>query len=168
MSFLYLALYGALTLMTVLPARALDFYVNSSAAVGDDRRSVQSAQDPATPFRTITHALRIAHIVGEGRPHVIRIPAGTYSPSTTGETFPLVISQTRIYIATSGVITFDAEGKSNFFRITAPTPAGQCPGPQTGLALPPAGKSGPLGGPAVLDSLYTRAYILALLSQPRA
>ncbi len=121
MSFLYLALFGALTLMTVLPARALDFYVNSSPAVGDDRRSLQSAQDPATPFRTITHALRIAHLVGEGRPHVIHIPAGTYSPSTTGETFPLVISQTRIYLATSGVITFDAERKSNFFRITAPT-----------------------------------------------
>ncbi|MBI2505078.1 MAG: DUF1565 domain-containing protein, partial [Candidatus Latescibacteria bacterium] len=120
MSFLYLAFYGALTLLTALPARALNFYVNNSPAVGDDRRSVQSAQNSATPFRTITHALRIAQLISEGRPHVIHIPTGTYAPST-GETFPLVISQTRIYLSTSGVVTFDAEGKSNFFRITAPT-----------------------------------------------
>ncbi|MCC7263677.1 MAG: DUF1565 domain-containing protein [Candidatus Latescibacteria bacterium] len=118
MSFLNLVFYVALTLLTVLPAGALDFYVNS--ATGDDRRSVQSAQNSTTPFRTITHALRIAHLVSEGRPHVIHIPAGTYSPSR-GETFPLVISQSRIYIATSGVITFDAQNKANFFRLTAPT-----------------------------------------------
>ncbi len=118
MSFLYLVVFGVLTLATVLPAGALNFYVNS--ATGDDRRSVQAAQSSATPFRTITHALRIAHLVSEGRPHVIHVPTGTYSPSR-GETFPLVISQTRIYLSTSGVTTFDAENKANFFRITAPT-----------------------------------------------
>lgn len=118
MSFAKLVFYGTLTLWTVLPAGALDFYVNS--ATGDDRRSVQSAQNSATPFRTITHALRIAHLVSEGRPHVVHIPAGTYSPSR-GETFPLTISQSRIYIATSGVITFDGENKSNFLRLTAPS-----------------------------------------------
>jgi len=118
MSFAYLLVCGLLTLATVLPAGALNFYVNP--ATGDNRRSVQSAQNSATPFRTITHALRIAHLVTEGRPHVIHVPAGTYSPSS-GETFPLTISQTRIYLSTSGVITFDAENKSNLIRITAAT-----------------------------------------------
>lgn len=118
MSFAYLLVCCLLTLATVLPAGALNFYVNP--ATGDNRRSVQSAQNSATPFRTITHALRIAHLVTEGRPHVIHVPAGTYSPSS-GETFPLTISQNRIYLSTSGVITFDAENKSNLIRITAAT-----------------------------------------------
>lgn len=100
------------------PAHALHFHVNPTT--GDDRRSVQSAQDPSTPFKTIEHALRIAHLVTEGRPHVIELPAGTYSPST-GVAFPLTISQPGIYIKTNGLTIFDAEGKSNFFNITGKT-----------------------------------------------
>jgi hypothetical protein len=42
-------------------------------AKGDDRCSVRLAQNPDTPFRTITRALKIAHLVPEGRPHVIEI-----------------------------------------------------------------------------------------------
>ncbi len=111
-------LFTALTLGILRPAEALHFHVNPTT--GDNRRSVQSAQNTSTPFKTITHALRIAHLVTEGRPHVIELSAGTYSPSK-GETFPLNISQTGIYIKTNGQTIFDAEGKSNFFNITAPT-----------------------------------------------
>lgn len=111
-------LFTALTLGVLRPAEALHFHVNPTT--GDNRRSVQSAQDTSTAFKTITHALRIAHLVTEGRPHVIELSSGTYSPST-GETFPLNISQTGIYIKTNGQTIFDAEGKSNFFNITAPT-----------------------------------------------
>jgi len=111
-------LFFALILGALRPAEALRFHVNPTT--GDNRHSVQSAQDTSTAFKTITHALRIAHIVTEGRPHVIELASGTYSPST-GETFPLNISQTNIYIKTNGQTIFDAENKSNFFNITAPT-----------------------------------------------
>ncbi len=113
-----IAVFAFVVFGTLQPANALRFYVDPTS--GDNRRSVQSAQDSTTAFKTITHALRIAHIVTEGRPHVIEIAPGTYSPSS-GETFPLEISQTNIYIKNKGLTIFDAEGKSNFFRITAPT-----------------------------------------------
>ena len=73
-------LFTALTLGVLRPAEALHFHVNPTT--GDNRRSVQSAQDTSTAFKTITHALRIAHLVTEGRPHVIELSSGTYSPST--------------------------------------------------------------------------------------
>ncbi len=100
------------------PAYALRFYVNPTT--GDDRRSVRSAQDSSTAFKTITQALRIAHLIPEKRPHVIELTPGTYAPSM-GESFPLQISQSGIYIQVSGQTVFDGEGKSNFFHITAPT-----------------------------------------------
>jgi|GEM_PF-1061336 len=99
-------------------AYALRFYVNPET--GDDRRSVRAAQDPTTAFKTITQALRIAHLIPEKRPHVVQLTPGTYSPSM-GEPFPLQISQSDIYVQVNGQATFDGEGKSNFFHITAPT-----------------------------------------------
>ena len=121
------ALFLVLGFLVVVPAQALRFYVDGSPALndttppkGDDRRSVQSAQNDSTPFRTITHALRVAHLVKEGRPHVISVERGTYSPSR-GETFPLVFTEPDIYISTRGLTIFDAEGKSNFFHLTGST-----------------------------------------------
>ena len=90
---LALALVGTTSLSA--PAWALQFYVNT--ATGDDRRSHMLVQDQATPWRTITHALKVAHIIAQGRPHVIEIASGTYSPAT-GETLPFAISQTGIYL----------------------------------------------------------------------
>ena len=117
-----LIVYTIAFLLSALPARALHFHVDGTpAGNGDDRRSVQSAQNPDTPFRTISHALRIAHLVPQGRPHVISIAAGTYAPSTNGESFPLLITQTGIHLEASGLTTFDAEGRSNLLQITAPT-----------------------------------------------
>ena len=108
--------------LSVLPARALRFYVDGAPeGNGDNRRSVQNAQHPDTPFRTISHALRIAHLIPQGMPHVIQIAPGTYAPGTNGESFPLVITKVGISLETSGLTTFDAEGKSNFLRIAVPT-----------------------------------------------
>ena len=105
-------------LLAATPISALRFYVDQ--VNGDNRRSVQAAQDSSTAFKTLTHALRIAHLVSEGRPHVIEITSGTYSPSS-GEQFPLEITQTGIYIETTGLTIFDGENKTNFFKVTAPT-----------------------------------------------
>ena len=121
------ALFLFLGFLVVVPAHALRFYVDGSPALndttppkGDDRRSVQSAQNDSTPFRTITHALRVAHLVKEGRPHVISVARGTYSP-TRGESFPLVFNEPDIYMSTKGLTIFDAEGQSNFFHLTGST-----------------------------------------------
>jgi len=118
MSFRYLAWILSISLLVAAPVQALRFYVDS--ATGDNRRSVQSAQNPSTPFKTIAHALRIAHLVTDGRPHVIQIPPGTYSPSS-GELFPLEINQPDIFLETTGQTVFDGENKTNFFKITGPT-----------------------------------------------
>ncbi|MEW6752651.1 MAG: putative Ig domain-containing protein [Candidatus Latescibacterota bacterium] len=117
----HLVIAGAVLLLGHAPTRALRFYVdNNPAGAGDDRRSVASAQHAATPFRTITHALRIAHTIREGRPHVITVAAGTYSPSS-GESLPLTITQTRIYLSAGGRVVLDGEGRTGLVRLLAPT-----------------------------------------------
>ena len=114
------AVLPALIVLTVaVPSHALRFYVDGASGAGDNRRSVMVAQDPDTPWRTITHALRIAHLIPEGRPHIIQIAAGTYSPAT--ESFPLRISQTDIYLESGGNVIFDAQFTAGILAITAPT-----------------------------------------------
>ncbi len=67
----------ALLLLAGLSAQvdATRFYVDP--ATGDNRRSHVVVQDSGTPWRTITHALEMAHIITKGRPPVIDIAAGT-------------------------------------------------------------------------------------------
>ena len=69
-----IAVFAFVVFGALQPATALRFYVDP--VHGDNRRSVQSAQDSSTAFKTITHALRIAHIITEGRPHLIEIAPG--------------------------------------------------------------------------------------------
>ncbi|SVD50255.1 uncharacterized protein METZ01_LOCUS403109, partial [marine metagenome] len=110
----------ALLLLAGLSAQvdATRFYVDP--AMGDNRRSHVVVQDSGTPWRTITHALEMAHIITKGRPHVIDIAAGTYSPAS-GETFPFVISQTNIYLRSQGNVILDAQKQSRVLQVTAPT-----------------------------------------------
>ena len=100
------------------PATALTFYVDSS--IGDNRRSHIVAQKATTPWQTLTYALELAHLIAEGRPHVIELATGTYSPSS-GETMPFEVTQTGIYVSSQGGVLLDAEGLSRIFTITAPT-----------------------------------------------
>ena len=115
------ALALVVTLSWVPPAHGARFYVDGNpGSAGDDRRSVQVAQNSETPFKTIAHALEVAHLVTQGRPHVIEIAAGTYSPSS-GETFPLVVTEPEIYLEhdDTAEMVFDAEGESGIFRVLA-------------------------------------------------
>ena len=100
---------------SVAPAHGVRFFVN--AETGDDRRSIQSAQSDTTPFRSISHAIQVAHLFDHGKPHVIDIASGTYSPSTTAESFPIEISERDIFVHTNGA-NLDAEGRGRFFEIT--------------------------------------------------
>ena len=100
---------------SVAPAHAVRFFVDPET--GDDRRSIQSAQSETTPFRSISHAVKVAHLFDHGKPHVIDIASGTYSPSTTGEMFPIQISERGIFVHTDRA-NLDAEGRGKFFEIT--------------------------------------------------
>lgn len=103
------------TAWSVAPAHAVRFFVD--AEIGDDRRSIQSAQSDTTPYRSISHAIKVAHLFDHGKPHVIDIATGTYSPSTTAETFPIQISEKDIYVHTDRA-NLDAEEEGKFFEIT--------------------------------------------------
>ena len=113
---LSLVLLGSVLWRT--PVDALTFHVDSST--GDNRRSHIVAQDASTPWKTLTHALKVAHVITDGRPHVINLTSGMYSPSS-GETFPFEITQSGIYVSSPGGVLLDAQGLSRIFTITAPT-----------------------------------------------
>ena len=100
---------------SLAPAHAVRLFVD--AEIGDDRRSIQSAQSDTTPYRSISHAIKVAHLFDHGKPHVVDIAPGTYSPSTTGETFPIRISEKDIYVHTERA-NLDAERRGKFFEIS--------------------------------------------------
>ncbi|MEE2658108.1 MAG: putative Ig domain-containing protein [Candidatus Latescibacterota bacterium] len=106
-------------LFGALPVDAYRFYVDPE--IGDNRRHHSVAQTSATPWRTISHALTIAKLITKGRPHIIDIVSGTYSPSR-GEDFPFVIDQSNIYLESAGNVVFDPQGQSRALEITVPTP----------------------------------------------
>ena len=115
---LFFLLITALAL-GVQDSGASTFYVNGDPDIGDDRRSVVSGQSAATPFRSITQALAIAHVVSEGRPHTIVLEPGTYRHGVNGEQFPLVITEPDIFIQPgSGDVTFDGDGAHKFFELS--------------------------------------------------
>ena len=60
------------------------YYVNAST--GNDARNTTEAQNPATPWKTITHALTQVFAGDE-----IEVAAGLYDNSNNGESFPLII-----------------------------------------------------------------------------
>lgn len=88
-------------------ASAVDYYVN--AENGSDSNS---GLEPPDAWRTITHALS-AVVCSPEAPATIHVAAGTYSASTNGESFPLVM---RSYVSLKGEgearTTLDAEGRA--------------------------------------------------------
>ena len=81
-----------------------DIWVSTS---GDD--SLNTGLDADSPFKTITNALwRIAQSVGT--PYTIHLSEGVYSPSATGESFPIIL-KCHVNISGSGeaVTIIDAE-----------------------------------------------------------
>jgi hypothetical protein len=117
-----IVLASLLLLTAVVPASALRFYVNGNpGGNGDDRRSNQSAQNRATPFRTIGHALRVAALEQHSRPHTISIAAGTYSATTNGEPLPVELTQTDVSLVPEGRVILDGGGRNRLLRIRVHT-----------------------------------------------
>ena len=89
-----------------------DIWVSTS---GDD--SLNTGLDANSPFKTITNALwRIAQSVGT--PYTIHLSEGVYSPSATGESFPIIL-KSYVNISGSGeaVTIIDAEEMSRVMNI---------------------------------------------------
>lgn len=90
---------------TVTSGAVSQFYVDGTD--GDDANDGSQEH----PWKTIAHAL--AHVAGlESDPAEIHVAAGTYSPSTNGEIFPLNMLADRVSIAGEGAAEtiIDAEG----------------------------------------------------------
>jgi len=71
---------------------AADLYVSPTGS------NENSGLTPDEPLKTIHRALRMI-ITTENDPHTIHLAEGTYSPSTNGETFPVIVDD---YITISG------------------------------------------------------------------
>ena len=65
---------STISLIIVSPLLALQIFVDPLN--GDDRNSLQSAQDTVGAYKTIAHALAVAHAVTDSRPHIIELLPG--------------------------------------------------------------------------------------------
>jgi hypothetical protein len=87
-----------------------DVYVSP---LGDDSNSGLSSGEP---FRTITHAIRSIY-AAELNPHTIHLAEGTYSPSATGERYPLYCRSNVSFTGSSREGTIlDAEEQAGIFQ----------------------------------------------------
>lgn len=76
---------------------------------------------PDEAFKTLGHALSVL-LVSESNPHTIFLDEGIYSPSATGESFPVTLSD-RINLVGASMqnVILDAEGTGNVINITNQT-----------------------------------------------
>lgn len=99
-----------------LPALASTYYVDINK--GDDAYSAIQAQNPSTPWRTITHAAATAPGGSSGSPTIIRVDAGVYSTGA-GESLPITFSQPNIEVIGAGISTTTLK---TGFKTTTETP----------------------------------------------
>lgn len=91
--------------------------VNADLYISPTGDNSNDGLTPETPLRTIQHALSII-IADDQNPHTLYLANGIYSPSTTGETFPI---EAISYVSFSGEseigVILDAEGVNRVMRI---------------------------------------------------
>jgi hypothetical protein len=105
------AVFLALAVGLVTPAEAATLFVD--ATIGDD--TANNCQNPASPCKTITHALTQANL-GD----TIQIAAGTYDNTNNGETFPLVIDKNLTLTGAGAPTTIiDADGTNTVITVNA-------------------------------------------------
>ncbi|MBN1316756.1 MAG: hypothetical protein JXA42_14855 [Anaerolineales bacterium] len=81
-------------------AAGTTYYVDS--LWGDDGRTAIEAQNPSTPWKSISHAAASAPAGTEENANVIQVGSGTYSAVRTGESFPIRFQNDNIIIRGAG------------------------------------------------------------------
>jgi hypothetical protein len=102
---------GIMALPMASPVEASPGTIYYVATTGDDSRTAAEAQNPATPWKTISHAAAsVPAGASSGDPNFIQVAAGTYDNTTNGETFPITLdSQNVTLLADSTAAIIDQE-----------------------------------------------------------
>ncbi|NOZ09003.1 MAG: DUF1565 domain-containing protein, partial [FCB group bacterium] len=89
---------------------ALNYQVDADLYISPDGSDENDGLTPETPLQTIRYAMSVV-LADSLHPHVLYLANGTYSPSATGEFFPVSLSN---YVSLMGVsendVILDAEG----------------------------------------------------------
>jgi len=95
------------------------YYVN--AATGNDSYTPAQAQNPSTPWKTITHAVNTVPAGSPADPNIIYVAAGTYDNTTNGEIFPITFNNPYVKLIGDGntTTTIDGEGVATILDINA-------------------------------------------------
>ena len=97
---------------------AATYYVD--AATGDDAHTSTQAQDPSTPWETISHAASVVPAGTAGSANVISVAGGTYD-SALGEVFPITFAADHVSAIGTGAgsTTVDGGGTGAIIGIQA-------------------------------------------------
>ncbi|MBN1178392.1 MAG: DUF1565 domain-containing protein [Anaerolineae bacterium] len=115
---LAMALLMSAALIAPARAQSVTYYVN--AATGDDSRTPGAAQDPSTPWQSISHAV---DSVPPGTPDnptvIIQVASGMYD-TALGETFPIFIDIPNVHLigAGAGLSIIDGEPTADVIVVT--------------------------------------------------
>jgi len=113
--FLALALTG-----TASASPGTTYYVNATG--GNDANTPAQAQNQATPWQTITHAVNTVPAgASTADPNIIQVAAGLYDNTTNGEIFAITFDNASIKLIGAGAATttIDGEGAATILDINA-------------------------------------------------
>ena len=105
---------------TVYADPGTTYYVN--AATGNDANTPAQAQNPATPWKTITHAVNTVPAGASfADQNIIQVAAGLYDATINGETFAITFDNANIRLSGAGAATttIDGEGTGTILDINA-------------------------------------------------
>jgi len=101
-------------------AAGTTYYVD--AASGNDSRTPVQAQNPATPWKSITHAAATVPAGTILDPNIIQVAPGAYTAAGSGEVFPIVFANPNVILLGSGAAStsVDAAGAGDAISVTVP------------------------------------------------
>ena len=107
MKFSTLGLVLISCLLVSVNGLAATYYVN--AATGDDAHTSTQAQNPSTPWKTISHAAATVPAGVPGSPNIIQVAAGTYD-TANGEVFPAAVVNADVSLLGAGAASTTIDG----------------------------------------------------------
>lgn len=93
-------LFLSSTVLLSASAGGVVYYVD--ALWGNDTRTLAEAQNPATPWKSISHAAAMVPAGDVGNANIIQVNSGTYSALRTGEIFPIRFQNENVTIRGAG------------------------------------------------------------------